>query len=323
MIRKKIVDDEEIMNNQQITDMIINEQYLDFALDNEHSSLCFLAKLEIISNFRLCPVANHGLSYCALRRCKRYVDGFKWVCPIKTCGKCFSVRQSSIMEGCKLPTRTIIKLIYKYVQGVAFVDAAYELGMSRQTSSKYAALVREVIGEHIAETSGRIGGFNDDGSEKIIEMDESMFFKRKYNRGRITNGTWYIGGIVRGSRECFMFPVSNRNTETITEIILDNVRPGTRIITDKWAAYKKALDTMTQYSHDRINHSLHFVDPERPEIHTQNIEGLWSRSKYFLRKRNGLHQEQHSEMLIQFLWEYRIEKRKRFNSLLSLLKYYY
>lgn len=54
-------------------------------------------------------------------------------------------------------------------------------------------------------------------------------------------------------------------------------------------------------------------------VHTQNIEGLWSRSKYFLRKRKGLSLELQSEYLIQFLWEYSIEKRERFQHLLILL----
>lgn len=30
-----------------------------------------------------------------------------------------------------------------------------------------------------------------------------------------------------------------------------------------------------------VKHNVTFVDLNNPSIHTQNIEGLWSRSKYF------------------------------------------
>jgi hypothetical protein len=74
---------------------------------------------------------------------------------------------------------------------------------------------------------------DDDGYPKIVEIDESMFFKRKYNRGRIINGQWFVGGIQRNSKKCFIVPVENRNAITMTRIITQNVQPGTEIITDK------------------------------------------------------------------------------------------
>lgn len=68
----------------------------------------------------------------------------------------------------------------------------------------------------------------------------------------------------------------------------------------------RAGDGIVQ-NHYTINHSINFVDPDSPEIHTQNIEGLWSRSKFYLRKENGISQEQDAEYLVQFIWEYSID----------------
>jgi hypothetical protein len=105
----------------------------------------------------------------------------------------------------------------------------------------------------------------------------------------------------------------------------ENVLPGTKIITDEGRSYGAALRELRtlelrDYGYSTINHSLNFVDPLLPDINTQNIEGLWSRSKFYLRKKSGITQEQHAEYLTQFLWEHGIDKRKRFNTLLTLLK---
>ncbi|KAG0439992.1 hypothetical protein DMUE_2062, partial [Dictyocoela muelleri] len=163
-------------------------------------------------------------------------------------------------------------------------------------------------------------GFNEDGIRKIVEIDESYFFKRKYNRGRLTNGVWYIGGIERGSRKTFLIPVPNRNAQTISRIFHDNVLPGTTIVTDQWRTYSSAIRTDPEYEHKYVNHSCNFVEPDDPSIHTQTIDGLWGHMERYLRGKSGISKEQQSEYLIQFLWEQKIEKRKRFNVLISLLQ---
>jgi transposase-like protein len=103
-------------------------------------------------------------------------------------------------------------------------------------------------------------------------------------------------------------------------VITDNVYPRTKIITDQWRAYDAAMNHMPQYSHETINHSVNFVDPLDRTIHTQGVEGFWSQCKRYLRERHGIKQTLHVEYLLQFLWEYNIDRYKRFNMLLILLK---
>ena len=49
-----------------------------------------------------------------------------------------------------------------------------------------------------------IGGldFNDDGeiTPKIVEIDESKFFRRKYHRGRWREGHWVFGALKEEHR---------------------------------------------------------------------------------------------------------------------------
>ncbi|KAG0436959.1 hypothetical protein DMUE_3952 [Dictyocoela muelleri] len=166
--------------------------------------------------------------------------------------------------------------MYKYIKRVQYCDIAYELQIWSKTVGIHCELIREKIVDYVINHSVRISGLDDNGSSKIVEIDESYFFKSKYNRGRFTEGSWYIGGRERGSKRTFLVPVLSRNAQTITQVIINNVLPGTNIITAEWRAYRAALSELTEYDHQTVNHSVNFVNPDNFEIHTQHIEVFWS-----------------------------------------------
>ncbi|KAF9763495.1 hypothetical protein NGRA_1235 [Nosema granulosis] len=102
--------------------------------------------------------------------------------------------------------------------------------------------------------------------------------------------------------------------------IHENVLLGTKIVTDQWSAYSAALRMDPEYEHSYVNHSCNFVDPENPTIHTQTIDGLWGHMNRFLRGKKRHLKGTTIEYLIEFLWEHKIDKRRRFNVLLSYLQ---
>ena len=126
----------------------------------------------------------------------------------------------------------------------------HDLEVHRNCVGKWAGFVRHVIIYYFEINKTKIGGIEENGEQKIVEMDESLFFRHKYNRGVIREGTWYVGGVERGSAKAFIVPVSNRNQTTMAEIIVENVYPGTRIITDQWKAYRAAIKSLWEYYHD-------------------------------------------------------------------------
>ena len=139
------------------------------------------------------------------------------------------------------------------------------------------------------------------GRGKTIEIDESMFGnKLKYNRGRISRGTWVFGMVERGSGRALTFRVPNRTRETlVTGLIQQFVEPGTTIISDKFSPYFNL--NHVGYVHLMVNHSENFVDPYTG-AHTNTIEGLWSQVKRKLKAMNGTLRSQLPGYLDEFNW---------------------
>lgn len=72
------------------------------------------------------------------------------------------------------------------------------------------------------------------GIGQIVEVDESAFGKRKYNRGRVTTTKWVVGGICRNTKHIFLRVVERRDAQTLRQVIRDHVHVGTTLITDMW-----------------------------------------------------------------------------------------
>ncbi|KAF8764989.1 hypothetical protein HNY73_023011 [Argiope bruennichi] len=106
--------------------------------------------------------------------------------------------------------------------------------------------------EENSEKIGRMG--------KIVEVDESKFGKRNYNRGHRVKGQWIFGGVERGSGRTFLVVFQDRTTETLVACRKQWVEPGTVIYSDYWKAY----DSLGKEGNEHllVNQSLPFVQPE-------------------------------------------------------------
>ena len=89
--------------------------------------------------------------------------------------------------------------------------------MSETTLIDWNNFIRDVSFEYMTNHMLPIGGLDDNGEPHLVEVDESVFFKTKYNVGQRRELHQVIGGIQRGDHtKCFMtsantlIPIINR-----------------------------------------------------------------------------------------------------------------
>lgn len=259
------------------------------------SVITFLAQRKLIPNNRKCIVCDMHMS---LIKSNDRCDGYVWSC-VPVCRKKCSIRKDSIFQDSRLPLDKLIYLMYFWCNKKLQNDICYELNLDKNTVSEWCLFFRDLCFDEILYNQPLIGGLDGVSDPIDVEVDESYFFKRKYNRGRVGVGQWVFGGVERHSGKCFLVPVESRDTDTLLDIIKDKIRSGSRIISDMWAAYQ-ALYSEVDYSHDEINHSLNFISPEDPSVHTQTIENTWMHVKRDLRNKFGVRKEYLEGYLIEF-----------------------
>jgi len=140
-----------------------------------------------------------------------------------------------------------------------------------QTIVDWKQFCRDVCVSYFLNHPEPIGGEN-----RVVEIDESLFSRRKYNRGRILKEQWIFGGYDAVEKKGFLVPVPARDAGTLLPIVQQWVMPGSIIHSDMWQVYNK-LGTLG-YEHETVNRSLFFVDPVTG-VHTNHVEAMWQRAK--------------------------------------------
>ncbi|KAG0430219.1 hypothetical protein HPB47_022905 [Ixodes persulcatus] len=166
--------------------------------------------------------------------------------------------------------------------------AVGEFAMGSQVQTDWFCLVREDVAATRAAMSGQ-----------AVQADEALFRgKRKGNVGRLLAGKGFgprrshFGGRVCGpwvfemvdmdTGELRMIRVRRRDTPTLCLEIRKHVSPGTTIVTDEWAAYRRIAALQ-----DADGTPLVYVHLTGG-AHTQNIEAAWRPAKSLLvRNTNG------------------------------------
>ena len=119
------------------------------------------------------------------------------------------------------------------------------LRLSEPTIIDWCNFLRELCHQENTSADGppSLGGLYEDCDSFIVEIDESMFYRAKYNRGRSRRHGWVFGVVERESRRCRLIPVPNCKAETLLPIIQRWIRPESRII---WR-----LSGIRQHQHNR------------------------------------------------------------------------
>ncbi|CAL2048362.1 unnamed protein product [Caenorhabditis brenneri] len=158
------------------------------------------------------------------------------------------------------------------------------------------------------------------GPRKIIEIDETLLFKAKYNRGRLLNRRkqiWIFGLIERGTSNVALFKVDRRDKKTLLPLIEKTVAEGSIIMSDSWKVYDSITDLKTHYDHYKVNHKIEFVRSDDRRVHTQGIKSTWSSLKRSLKSYYGLPKHKLEGYLYNYMFRRRSNRDKLLNHLMQ------
>lgn len=141
------------------------------------------------------------------------------------------------------------------------------------------------------------------GVGHVVQIDESVVTKRKYNVGRLVPEKWVLGLYDVTVKRGYIVFIPDRSAQTLQRIIAEHVLPGTEIWTDCWRGYMglQNLDGVSPYVHKTVNHSQHFVDPQTG-VCTNYIEGHWACLKQFIRRLGAMQSPFIPKYIDQFMW---------------------
>lgn len=173
---------------------------------NRDKSLEFLMNHDSIKSEVKCKSCNN---FCALN-----IDNMRWECrkqitymenrkrKVKRCRFKQSIRTNSWFSNAHLSPETSCQFVAEYLllnpPHQSFI--MNDMQISSKIYCDWATFTREVLEYWALKNSAPMIG----GRNKIVEIDEAKFGRRKYHKGRIIDGQWLLGGFERESKTFFI-----------------------------------------------------------------------------------------------------------------------
>lgn len=188
-----------------------------------------------------------------------------------SCGYQISPLAGTVFEKTTTPLQYWFYAIFVMANtrsGVSAKQLQRELGVTYKTAWRMFKQIRMLMAE--------VGGGMLDG---IVEVDETFVGgkttnrKSKYGLGPVNKQV--VMGMVQRGGKVYMKHVPNTGKWTLLNQIKTNVSPKARIYTDEYSSYKNL--PKFGWEHDLVKHSAY--EFARGEVHTQNIENVWSHLK--------------------------------------------
>ncbi|KFD49661.1 hypothetical protein M514_09493 [Trichuris suis] len=188
---------------------------------DEESAAAFLRERGVLHQHRSCPSCHQDMEFCS----RGPIVGPQWRCRNSACRRRVSSRQGTWFAGSRrrLSLEKVVGVILAWsIQLSSQKFCKTQLELNESTTLHWNRHLRSVAAEAVGEVSHPIGG-----PSKTVELDETMFCRRKYNRGRsYGRQQWVFGGTCRETGESFVELVNDRTTATLLPIILRHVQPG-------------------------------------------------------------------------------------------------
>ena len=124
------------------------------------------------------------------------------------------------------------------------------------------------------------------GDGLIVEIDESLIIKQKYNCGRMRqqHQQWVFGLYHCQTEKGWIQFVQRRDEATLLPLIQQFVHPGSTVYSNVWAANNNI--GQHEYLHGVVVHEENFVKP-MSGVHAQGIEAYWSKAEHKIKDLYG------------------------------------
>ncbi len=179
------------------------------------------------------------------------------------CGKCrlkFSLKSTLVFKGSKLSFSQLWQLLECFLAPLSISQAAFVCSLSQPTVRRWYRKFSSLIPEEQAMLSG------------IVEVDEAFIGKKKHGNQQIV-----IGALERSTGRIALKPISDRETGTTDQFLLQAVERYSMVCTDAWSSYQNITEFFG-YGHTVCNHSMGYFGP------TNRVENVWMRLRRFIRK---------------------------------------
>lgn len=197
----------------------------------------------------------------------------KWQCREKGCRKQFSLTVGTIMEASHLRLDQWLVAVWMIVNcrnGVSSCEIARAIDCKQQSAWHLLHRIRAILAQ---EGDGQFTG--------TVEADETYvggLFKfmseerRERARQKGRKGKAVVHAIKeRRSGKVRAEVIPEDASGTAREIVVRNVKKGSRLYTDEGAAYKWASESW--YQHESVNHKREYV---RGKVHTNGCENFFN-----------------------------------------------
>jgi len=188
------------------------------------------------------------------------------------CGDCrkrFSIKVGTIFEDSKIELRKwffAVWLLTSHKKGIASTQLAKDIGVTQKTAWFMTHRLRHAI---------RTQSFNRplDGTIEADELNLGGKTKNVHRSKRIPGGVPKIkvAGLLERGGELRTGTVPDVSRETLHGVVLDNVAPGARLMTDFHSGYD---GLWRHYERGKVNHSI--GEYVRGDTHTNSIESVWA-----------------------------------------------
>ncbi|KAA3669764.1 uncharacterized protein DEA37_0006204, partial [Paragonimus westermani] len=172
-----------------------------------------------------------------------------------------------------------MELAFYWLIEIPVSTTAELVGVTRATAIQWYQYCRDICSTKMLALQQQLGG-----PGHIVQIDETLMFKRKYHVGHAAEQHWVFGMYDSHSRKGYCLHVQDRSAATLIPIIQQWVAPGSTIYSDQWASYNGLA--ALGFTHMTVNHQTNFVDPITQAC-TNQVEAFWSRLKRRLKYISG------------------------------------